>query len=380
MKHISTFLLFVLLALGSVSSVYAQMILNTGLSPNNGGSPGWGMFMDLIGGSQDVDIVGMSTASTAAANAGFTVQIFTYQGNVLGFGQGGPGSDPTGWTDLGTVAATQGATANGISLVFTTPTITIPAGDTIGVALVFIDVGPRYNGSGAPPYTEVSDANLTLVTGDSRQMPFTPSGTFFTSRALCGEIDYNFSVPVELTSFVATSVGNAVQLEWSTASETNNYGFEVERTIQGNSNWDKVGFVIGNGTTTETQYYTYTDQSVASGRYSYRLRQVDLDGTFRYYDAVDVEVIAAKEFTLNQNYPNPFNPSTRITFTIPNSGHTTLKIYNVLGNEVASLLDKDLAQGNYDINFNAADLTSGIYYYTLRTGNLVETKKMMLLK
>ncbi len=380
MKHISTILLFVLLALGGVSSVFAQQVLNTGLSPNNGGSPGWGMFMDLIGGPQDVEIVGMSTASTAAAGATFTVQLYTYQGNVLGFGSGGPGSDPAGWTDLGTVTATQGATSNGISLVFTTPSITIPAGDTVGLALICVDVGPRYNGTGTPPYTEVSDANLKLVTGDSRSVPFTPGGSFFSSRALCGEVDYNVIVPVELTSFAATSVGNAVQLEWSTASETNNYGFEVERTIQGNSEWSKIGFILGSGTTTETQYYNYTDQSVASGKYTYRLKQVDLDGTFRYYDGVDVEVIAVKEFTLNQNYPNPFNPSTRITFTIPNSGHTTLKVYNVLGNEVASILDKELAQGNYDINFNAANLTSGIYYYTLRTGNLVETKKMMLLK
>ncbi len=380
MKHISTFLLFVLLTLGGVNSVFAQMILDTGLSPNNGGSPTWGMFMDLIGGSQDIDIVGMSTASTALANAGFTVQLYTYQGNVLGFGQGGPGSDPTGWTDMGTVAVTQGAVDNGISLVFTTPTITIPAGDTIGVAMVFIDIGPRYFGSGAPPYTEVSDANLTLVTGDSRQMPFTPSGTFFTSRALCGEIDYNFSVPVELTSFAATSVGNAVQLEWSTASETNNYGFEIEKTIQGNSEWNRIGFISGNGTTTESQNYSYTDQSVVAGKYSYRLKQIDFNGHFKYYDPVDVEVIAVKNFVLNQNYPNPFNPSTRISFTIPQSGFTSLKVYDILGNEVASLLEKDLASGNYDINFNATELTSGIYYYTLRSGNSVETKKMMLLK
>ncbi len=185
-------------------------------------------------------------------------------------------------------------------------------------------------------------------------------------------------LPVEFTSFTASALNSGVILEWTTASEINNNGFEVER--KGTGEFENIGFVSGNGTTSESKSYTFTDAGLQSGNYSYRLKQIDFDGSFSYSDVVEVEITAPAEFSLFQNYPNPFNPSTRITFTIPNAGYTTLKVFDVLGNEVASLLDKELAQGNYDINFNAANLTSGIYYYTLRTGNLVETKKMMLLK
>jgi Sortilin, neurotensin receptor 3,/Secretion system C-terminal sorting domain len=196
-----------------------------------------------------------------------------------------------------------------------------------------------------------------------------------------GVYQYSFSVlPVELASFAANISGNDVNLSWITATETNNYGFEVEKNISGSSEWNKIGFIFGNGTTTELHHYSYTDQSVKTGKYSYRLKQIDFDGNFNYSDAVDIEVIAAKNFVLNQNYPNPFNPTTRISFSIPQSGFATLKVYNVLGVEVATVLEKELTEGNYDFDFNASSLTSGVYYYTLKSGNFVETKKMMLLK
>ncbi len=185
-------------------------------------------------------------------------------------------------------------------------------------------------------------------------------------------------VPVELTSFTYQVSDNNVNLNWVTATETNNQGFEIQRKT--GEDFVAIGFINGYGTTTENHTYSFSDQNLQPGVYTYRLKQIDFDGSFKYYDPVNAEISAPISFNLDQNYPNPFNPSTRISFTIPQSGFTSLKVYDILGNEVASLLENDLASGNYDINFNATELTSGIYYYTLRSGNFVETKKMMLLK
>lgn len=168
---------------------------------NNGGSANWGIFFDLIAGSRNVSVTQMSTGNTAAASASFSVEVFTRHGTSLGGPVGsGPGSSSDGWTSLGIVPVVQGPTANGISLVFTLPTISVLAFDTVGVALKFIGAGPRYFGTGTPPYSVYADTNLTLITGDGRSAPFTTSGTWFASRALTGEIRYVIS-PV-------TGIGN----------------------------------------------------------------------------------------------------------------------------------------------------------------------------
>jgi hypothetical protein len=195
-----------------------------------------------------------------------------------------------------------------------------------------------------------------------------------------GVYEYTFSVvPVELVSFTASAYGNEINLSWITATETNNYGFEIERSFEG-SQFEKIGFVFGKGTSTELNYYSFTDNSVTPGNYSYRLKQIDFNGNYEYFDPVEVEVFPADNYTLMQNYPNPFNPSTRITFSIPTSGFVSLKIYDVLGNEAAIIVDQDLTAGSYDFEFNASGLTSGVYYYTLKTGSFLQTKKMILLK
>ncbi|HLT24157.1 MAG TPA: hypothetical protein VK004_03460, partial [Ignavibacteria bacterium] len=163
---------------------------------NNGGSPAWAFFMDLIAGPDNITVTQMSTASTAGAGATFSVEIFTRTGTALGGPVGsGPGSSPAGWTLLDTVPVTQGPVASGTSLVFSIPPISISAGDTVGVAVRFIGAGPRYFGTGTPPYSVFSDTTLTLVTGDGRSVPFTPTGSFFTSRALTGEIRYVVDAP-----------------------------------------------------------------------------------------------------------------------------------------------------------------------------------------
>lgn len=189
------------------------------------------------------------------------------------------------------------------------------------------------------------------------------------------------SVPVELNSFSASVSGKDVNLIWSTASETNNRGFEIERK-QNTSNWNLIGFVNGKGTSTEKQDYNFLDKNLPSGTYQYRLKQIDFDGTFEYYDlSAEVEINTIENFSLEQNYPNPFNPSTSISFNIPQDGFVNLKVYNVLGNEVAVLISKELSAGNHTMIFDAVSLSSGIYYYRLEVNNeFIGTKQMVLLK
>jgi len=187
------------------------------------------------------------------------------------------------------------------------------------------------------------------------------------------------TVPVELTSFNASVNENDVQLSWTTATETNNKGFSIERK-SGSSEFLEVGFVPGFGTTTEYHSYSFEDKNLPEGKYQYRLKQIDFDGTISYSKIVEVEIKSPANFSLDQNYPNPFNPTTTIKFSIPNNDFVAIKIYDVLGNEVSTVLDGYTQTGNYEIEFNATDIPSGTYFYQLRTGNYIETKKMILLK
>ena len=191
------------------------------------------------------------------------------------------------------------------------------------------------------------------------------------------------TVPVELVSFKTNIIDNKVYLNWITSTETNNKGFEVQRS-SGNNQFEKIGFVQGKGTTTEAQQYSFVDQ-VSPGTYYYRLKQVDFNGVFDYSNIVEVELGVPSEYALNQNYPNPFNPSTRISFSIPTDSKVLIKVYNMLGEEVTTLLNKDLSAGNHQIDFNATNLSGGVYIYTINaagisSSNFIDSKKMMLLK
>lgn len=193
------------------------------------------------------------------------------------------------------------------------------------------------------------------------------------------------TIPVELTSFTASVAMNSVTLMWSTATETNNRGFEIERSqktkVNGQMNWEMIGFVNGKGTSTEINNYSFTDKDLAAGVYNYRLKQIDFDGTYKYYLLNEsIEVGIPDEFTLSQNYPNPFNPSTTIEFSLPKDAKVKLVIYNSIGEEVATLVNNQLSAGYYKYNWNASDLTSGIYYYKLISDDGFLVKKMMLLK
>jgi len=187
------------------------------------------------------------------------------------------------------------------------------------------------------------------------------------------------TVPVELISFSATTDGKNVNLNWATATEINNSGFEIERRYD-KTDWLEIGFVPGHGTTTEKQNYSYIDQNVNAGIYSYRLKQVDFDGTFEYSNEILVDVTPSLEFTLDQNFPNPFNPNTLIKYSIPKSSQVSLKIFNTLGQEIATLVNEEKQVGTYEVNWNASNLQSGVYFYRLQAGNFVSIKKMILLK
>lgn len=186
-------------------------------------------------------------------------------------------------------------------------------------------------------------------------------------------------VPVEFTSFTSTADGSNVILNWSTATELNNFGFEVQRSIAGNE-FVTVGFVNGHGTTTEAKTYRFVDANLSAGNYTYRLKQVDFNGTFSYSDEVNVDVTGPLQFELAQNYPNPFNPSTTIKFSIPQSSNVTLKLFNTLGQEVKTLLNQNMESGVHTINFDASELNSGIYFYRLDAGQFSEVRKMTLIK
>jgi hypothetical protein len=190
------------------------------------------------------------------------------------------------------------------------------------------------------------------------------------------------AVPVELASFSYFSNENSVTLNWITATEINNNGFEIQRSESSESSneWEQVGFVKGKGTTTETSFYTYSDTKLQPGNYQYRLKIIDDDGTFEYSSTINVNIEAPAVYLLGQNYPNPFNPATIIQYQLPENQFVKLKIYDALGVEVASLINEEKEAGVHEVSFNASMLTSGVYFYTLHSGNFVKTNKMLLLK
>jgi len=186
-------------------------------------------------------------------------------------------------------------------------------------------------------------------------------------------------IPVELASFSAFVNKDEVTLNWSTSTETNNQGFEIQRaTLDGE--YEAISFVNGKGTTAEAFRYTYVDSKVATGTYTYRLKQIDFNGSFEYSGEISVEIIKPLEFVLEQNFPNPFNPNTLIKYSIPQDGFVSLKVYNLLGETVKTIVNRVQEAGRYEINFDASGLSSGIYVYNLKSGKLNSVKKMLLMK
>nr|MBP9122528.1 T9SS type A sorting domain-containing protein [Ignavibacteriaceae bacterium] len=194
-------------------------------------------------------------------------------------------------------------------------------------------------------------------------------------------------LPVELVSFSGALRNNAIQLNWQTATEVDNHGFEIEKKST-KSDWLKIGFVEGHGTSNSPKYYSFTDKSVLSGeKYQYRLKQIDGDGTFTYSNIIEIEASAITGFTLEQNYPNPFsagslsgNTETVIRFALPVAGDVRLDVYNSAGERIKTLVEGFREAGVYSVRYSAEGLASGIYFYNLEAGGSRLTGKMLLLR
>lgn len=196
------------------------------------------------------------------------------------------------------------------------------------------------------------------------------------------DIINNPPLPVELSSFSAVILPTCVKLKWRTETEVNNYGFEVQKSVDRSqeSEWNVIGFVQGHGNSNSPKDYSFNDECVTSGKYSYRLKQLDTDGKYEYSKVIEIEIVAPDEYQLSQNYPNPFNPTTKITFSLPQAGNVKLLVYNLLGEQVVELVNEFKEAGVHTINFDALELNSGIFLYKLDAENRSLIRKMTLIK
>jgi hypothetical protein len=189
-------------------------------------------------------------------------------------------------------------------------------------------------------------------------------------------------LPVSIVLLTSTVSDRNITLNWKTFYEQNNSGFNIERKMASENEWKKISFVTGKGNSNLPVQYTFEDKKLNSGKYNYRLKQIDYNGNFKYYEMNSaVEIAVPKKFDLSQNYPNPFNPSTKIDFELPVDCKVTLKIYDITGREIAVLLNNELRTADYyTIDFNGSSFASGVYFYRLIADKFVQTKKMILLK
>lgn len=212
-----------------------------------------------------------------------------------------------------------------------------------------------------------------------------------TNRILIDNFIFENPLPVQLTYFTGSLLNDVVKLNWQTATEINNYGFEIERMEISNqvnaSDWQRLGFVQGSGNSNSPKNYTFTDNLLLSNKLiaslQYRLKQIDFDGQFEYSNIVEVIIDKSAQFDLSQNYPNPFNPETTIRFSIPSAEQplmASLHVYDLLGKLVAVLVNEPKLPGVYEVKFNGSELVSGIYFYKFNVGNFTSVKKLILLK
>jgi hypothetical protein len=193
-----------------------------------------------------------------------------------------------------------------------------------------------------------------------------------------------YPLPIELTEFYARKNENSVLLNWATSTEVNSYKFEVEKRIK--KDWEKIGEVLASGNSNSPKFYSFVDKNLSRGLILYRLKMIDNDGSYKYSNTTEVYIENPKTFSLFQNYPNPFNPSTVIRYQIPVDGRVSLKVYDVLGKEIATLVDEYKEAGRYEVEFNVGQtislsfLSSGMYFYKLQVEDYVEVKKMILAK
>ncbi len=204
------------------------------------------------------------------------------------------------------------------------------------------------------------------------------------SASLNNAITVSGVLPVELTSFSAAGSKDGVQLKWATATETNNRGFEIQRSKNGNE-FNTIGFISGNGTTSQKVSYSFVDKAAQSGKFVYRLKQMDFSGAFEYSKSIEVDLSTPKEFSLLKNYPNPFNPTTNLSFALPVESDVTLSVYNSVGQLIKVVAQGKYSAGTQNVVFDASDLPSGTYLYSINAKGsdgveFMQTAKMLLLK
>jgi len=228
------------------------------------------------------------------------------------------------------------------------------------------------------PFTIFDKAGDDLATVGETNANFVPANN---SEWATFSYSLQSIIPVELTSFTAEAKSEGVMLRWTTATEVNNLGFEIERSNSGEEFYT-IGFVEGMGTTTEATNYIYSDILIYSGTttYSYRLKQLDFNGSYEYSEVLTVEFDVPRDFVLQQNYPNPFNPSTKIKYAVPEESPVSIKVFDLTGREVTTLVDEVKQPGSYELTFNAEKYASGVYVYRMMAGSFVQVKKMSLLK
>jgi len=282
------------------------------------------------------------------------------------------------------------------------PDMTIDATNCIVKILVYKDVTSRFNLKLEPPNFDHFDSNTVVNQWQELTFDYSSSiGTTGITLTLIPDMDpgprvhasvnymdnirFTGIVPVELTSFAGAFVGNNVELKWSTATELNNRGFEIQRSINGSA-FATVAFVEGRGTTTEIQQYSFTDRNVESRvNYAYRLKQIDFNGAYEFSQVVNIGFTLPLEFVLEQNYPNPFNPTTSIAYAVPVKSNVTLEVYNLIGQKIVTLVEGQIEAGKHTAQFNATSMSSGIYLFKLTAvgengAQFSSSKKMTLLK
>jgi hypothetical protein len=263
-----------------------------------------------------------------------------------------------------------------------------------GVCFANADTGWAVGDGGTIIWTTNGGASwgnqISGTTSDLHDVQFLSSKHGYAVGANNTIIEYAVvhSLPIQLSSFTATLLNNhSVRLDWRTISEINNFGFEVQRRSGVTENFETLvgSFVSGHGTTNEPQIYSWIDHAAPSGRLYYRLKQIDLDGTINYTEPITIDVVTgvkdgaiAAQFMLKQNYPNPFNPTTNIEFSVAQSGFVSLKVYDILGREVATIVSETLNQGSHMRTFSGESLSSGVYWYKLTSGSFTQTKKFVL--
>ena len=252
----------------------------------------------------------------------------------------------------------------------------------------FVNFNLRFK-LGSPPNTFVAYF-LPYGTQDSAEDPYQ------TAVALMDTVENNYSIennsgyficgpyPVEIMSFTSSVSKNNVTLRWSTSMESNNQGFDIERSSAGSDVWVKTGFVAGNGSTSEPENYSFSDKA-NTGHYKYRLRQIDYNGSVNFHDlAGEVIVGLPVAYAVSQNYPNPFNPSTKIDFELPYDSKVSILLYDISGREVSRLVNGQVAAGYHNIQVNGSNLSSGMYFYRISAEgngqNFISTRKMVLIK